>query len=657
MLSGFLLHAIARMIVAGSCFVLVVLPGGVARAQQFLTRLDSPIPGGGFGQSGDISGDTVIAGARIEDTSGAAHVFEKDHGGIDSWGEVARLTAFGGPSGDLFGWEVAISGDTGIVTEHRGPFTPEFPYASMYIFQRDQVGPNAWGEVARLSPSGAIASGSVDIDGNTAIAGSRRANLGTGAAYVFERNEGGPNNWGQVVELSASDAFEDNNFGNVGIFSDTVIVGASGGQNRADVPGSAYIFERNEGGPGNWGEVKKFNASDADLRDEFGNRVDIVGDTAIVGASGNDDAGPDSGSAYIFQRNQGGPENWGEVVKLLASDASAGDAFGYRVAISEDFAIVGAPNEGDPINGDGVIEGSGAAYVFGRNVGGPNNWGEMLKITAPDAALERFLGVSVALSGNRALVGALGSSGSGLRGSLYLFELPAVGEPIEILRYPKTIYSSTDDGSASNFDDVGDTAKDLTKKTRVSVGEIDGENTNLINRLVAKFALPDVPQSMPALKSAVLSFFLEDITGPPPGPASLFHSTSDNDLDQLPSDFEDETYTDTNLDLVGPADEGGRYYALDVTDLVRADYAADGDNPLSAFRLQVNELMFTEDNQNSRYRFTMLGAEANHPQLVLTFVPEPSTWCLAVIATMWFAGRVRPRGYQRHNGVRRSCSA
>ncbi len=61
-------------------------------------------------------------------------------------------------------------------------------------------------------------------------------------------------------------------------------------------------------------------------------------------------------------------------------------------------------------------------------------------------------------------------------------------------------------------------------------------------------------------------------------------------------------------------------YALDVTDLVRADYATDAGNPMSAFRLQVSAAEFVEDDQSHRYRFTMPRAQTNHPELVLTFV-------------------------------------
>ena len=91
----------------------------------------------------------------------------------------------------------------------------------------------------------------------------------------------------------------------------------------------------------------------------FGRWVAISGDTAVVGASLNDDAGTNSGSAYIFRRDEGGANNWGEVKKLTASDAAAGDLFGEGVAISGDTAIVGAHHDDF-----GDLLGPGSAYVY-----------------------------------------------------------------------------------------------------------------------------------------------------------------------------------------------------------------------------------------------------------------------------------------------------
>ena len=89
-------------------------------------------------------------------------------------------------------------------------------------------------------------------------------------------------------------------------------------------------------------EIKKLLANDAQAGDFFGVRVSISGDYAIVGASHEDTGGNFAGAAYIYFKDQGGTDNWGEVTKLVASDAEPGDYFGRSVSISGDYAIVGA---------------------------------------------------------------------------------------------------------------------------------------------------------------------------------------------------------------------------------------------------------------------------------------------------------------------------
>jgi hypothetical protein len=149
----------------------------------------------------------------------------------------------------------------------------------------------------------------------------------------------------------------------VAIHGNTAVVGSSDDDTGSNLnQGSAYIFERNQGGPNNWGEVKNLTASDGAARDVFGRSVAIHGDTAIVGAS-SDDSGSniDQGSAYIFERNQGGPDNWGEVKKLTASDGAASDAFGASVAIHGDTVIAGAL---------GFEFFRGSAYIFSATAPG-----------------------------------------------------------------------------------------------------------------------------------------------------------------------------------------------------------------------------------------------------------------------------------------------
>ena len=167
-------------------------------------------------------------------------------------------------------------------------------------------------------------------------------------------------------------------------------------------------------------EVKKLTASDAQADDTFGLSVALSGDSAIVGASGEDAGGTRAGAAYVFERNQGGPGNWGEVGKLTASDAQAGNVFGFSVAVSGDTAVVGASGE------DAGGNNAGAGYVFERDEGGTDNWGEVTKLTASDAHGGDFFGSSVAASGDTAVVGASDEDAGGDNaGAAYVFELPA----------------------------------------------------------------------------------------------------------------------------------------------------------------------------------------------------------------------------------------
>ena len=86
----------------------------------------------------------------------------------------------------------------------------------------------------------------------------------------------------------------------------------------------------------------------------------IDGDTAVITAPYDDDNGTDSGSAYVFQKPPGGWVNMTETAKLLASDGAAGDRFGMSVALSGDTAVIGADLRDDNGGTD-----SGSAYVFG----------------------------------------------------------------------------------------------------------------------------------------------------------------------------------------------------------------------------------------------------------------------------------------------------
>src|SRR5437660_1910178 len=119
----------------------------------------------------------------------------------------------------------------------------------------------------------------------------------------------------QVTELTASDPAPNDGFGIVGISGDTVVVGA-GAKNMAT--GAAYMFQRNQVEAENWGQVKELSPID-NAQDNFGFSVGISTDTIVIGArDANSQTVAATGAAYIFERNQGGVESWGQVQELTA---------------------------------------------------------------------------------------------------------------------------------------------------------------------------------------------------------------------------------------------------------------------------------------------------------------------------------------------------
>jgi len=324
--------------------------------------------------------------------------------------EVAKLLASDAAANDYFGSSVSVSGDAAVVgawrDDDRGPES-----GSAYVY--DRVG-GVWTQTAKLLASDSGAGDwfglSVAISGDTAVVGARYDDdLGedSGSAYVFERVGGV---WTQKAKLLASDGAEDDFFGHsVSLSGDTALVGAWGDDDRWTDSGSAYVFER-VGGV--WTQKAKLLAPDGAVDDRFGSSVSISGDTALVGAYGDDDRGPDSGSAYVFERVGG---VWTQRAKLLASDGAAGDEFGISVAVSGDAAVVGAHLDDD--RGTWC----GSAYVFER-VGGV--WTQKAKLFACDGAAADYFGESVSISGDTAVVGAYGDDDRGDRsGSAYVFDL------------------------------------------------------------------------------------------------------------------------------------------------------------------------------------------------------------------------------------------
>ncbi|MFQ5854107.1 MAG: FG-GAP repeat protein [Anaerolineae bacterium] len=325
---------------------------------------------------------------------------------LADWTEQAKLIPVAGAPNDNFGYSASINGNYAII----GAIGDGNQSGAAYIFVHDAGG---WTEQAKLTARGRapgdIFGHSVSVSGDTAIIGvpgDTDSGANAGAAYIFVRDR---DTWSEQAKLTARDGIAGDQFGwRVSISGDTAMVGAIGDDDNGTSSGSVYVFVRDEG---TWTEQLKLAAGDGSAGDRFGWRVSISGDTAIVAARGLEDENGDySGSAYVFARDAGG---WTQQARLSADDGTPSDRFGYSVAIGEDTAIIGAI--GDDDNGNF----SGSAYIFVRN---GSNWTQQAKLSAGDgAAWDRF-GYSVSINGDTAIVGAAGASGNVINaGAAYVF--------------------------------------------------------------------------------------------------------------------------------------------------------------------------------------------------------------------------------------------
>ena len=435
-----------------------------------------------FGYSVAISGETIVVGAYGESSNqstitngttasadnsltnaGAAYVFRRS--GVN-WAQEAYLKPPNPDSNDYFGYSVAISGETIVVSSQQessnqttitnGTTASSNNSASnagaAYVFRRAGT---TWAQEAYLKAANADAGDrfgqSVSISGDTIVIGAQseasnqttvtngptasadNSRPGAGAAYVFKRVG---TIWSEEAYLKAPNPDAGDTFGySVGISGDTIVVGsryessnqktitngtAASMDNSSASSGAAYVFKRTGS---NWVQAAYIKAPNADAGDFFGYGVAISGDTLAVtayaegsnqntitnGATASaNNSKASSGAAYVFQISA----PWQEEAYLKAPNVDANDNFGSSVAISTDTLIVGAYGEssnqttitnGTSASADNSVNSAGAAYVF-RRVG--TAWAQEAFLKAPNPDAGDYFGQSVSISGDTAVVGA-----------------------------------------------------------------------------------------------------------------------------------------------------------------------------------------------------------------------------------------------------------
>jgi hypothetical protein len=178
--------------------------------------------------------------AAVRSRDGVVHIIERNLGGPNAWGEIRSVTASDPADVAGFRADAAIHGDTLVVAASPQPGVTQ---GAVYVFERNRGGPDAWGQVARLTAGSGPHDfvdfgGSVAISGDTLIVGGRLRDFPSFpgewkfsvAAWVYERHQGGTNAWGLVRTIDLDVPFHDEDFGwfaSVSIDADTAVVAST----------------------------------------------------------------------------------------------------------------------------------------------------------------------------------------------------------------------------------------------------------------------------------------------------------------------------------------------------------------------------------------------------------------------------------------------
>lgn len=322
---------------------------------------------------------------------------------------VIKIRANDASSGDFFGLAAAVSGNRVLIGAPYDDGSSGGEIGAAYLY--DALTGN---QLFKLSPphfaTGHVMGSAVAMDGTTLLLGAPyKDEIGVaGSCYTFDANTGA-----LLWQFGVAGLEQGDHFGaSVGVDGALAVVGAYGDDDSGSNAGAAYIMN-----PFTAQQLHKLLASDGAAGDGFGISSAIDGNRILVGAPSATGLN-DSGAAYIFDATTGL-----ELLKLVPLDGSANDRFGTAVSIDGNVAIVGALYHDD--NGPA----SGAAYLFDVTTGQ-----QLHKLLPTDGVSDDLFGISVDVSGNRAIVGAERHTGSAIEsGAAYLFDVTTGQQVLKLM--------------------------------------------------------------------------------------------------------------------------------------------------------------------------------------------------------------------------------
>lgn len=397
----------------GAVFVFERVDGQWLRKQKLVPADRSKVLQ--FGLDVDLDGDMLIVGAsggKNDPNPGSAFIFKRDGSG---WREAQKLAGHDGRPGDGFGTAVALGGSKAVVGAIYAARGDTQSQGAAYVFSYFD---GRWSLEQKLTAkdgkTGDAFGIDVDIQGNTVAAGAAAADIGNeadqGAVYIFTEDR----RWTQRTKLIAFDGAAGDQFGGaLALDEGTLLVGA---RNKDVAPnpdqGAAYVYT---GAGAEWDLQQRLTVNDGRDNDGFGASVALQGDTAFIGATGWDlvqywQTKLDQGAVYIFTRSG---DLWSRSQDLISHDGEADDLFGSSLALDGDTAVVGAVRAMDLDFGS-----AGKFYVTER---GPQPWPLAGRVRDSDANGCPGYGYDVGLEGTTAVVNR--SAVFGGEGAVYFYTL------------------------------------------------------------------------------------------------------------------------------------------------------------------------------------------------------------------------------------------
>ncbi len=300
-----------------------------------------------FGNAVAVNGDTLVIGANGLGSAGQkAYLYE--YTGAGGWTSYAILSR---PVAVNYGAAVAVYGDTVIV----GDSGSNGNAGAAYLYSRNQGGAETWGIVSTLfDPTGVSNDdfgASVAVNGSTAVVGAPGIQGSQGKAYVYGNQAGG---WASTATLNDPSASNSDYFGGaVAVSGDAIVVGAPyHAVNGTNIAGAAYVFNRNQGGSNAWGLIATQTDPSPAALDGYGLAVAVDGETVAIGTNQKDTAylvsiqQPTAAKdASIVWYNSGQTVLWNMNGATIASAPSLGTGpAGWSIVGTADFNGDGSPD-------------------------------------------------------------------------------------------------------------------------------------------------------------------------------------------------------------------------------------------------------------------------------------------------------------------------